>query len=695
MGGMPMADARDLLVEIGTEELPPKALRRLSEAFAEGVALGLSERALTYGEIEAYATPRRLALVVRELATRQPDQEQVRRGPALASAFAADGQPTKAAEGFARSCGVAVGELQRESTEAGAWLIFRQLRPGRQTVELIVGIVEQGLSRLPIPKRMRWGSGEAEFVRPVHWVSMLLGEEPIHGSLFGLEIGSKTRGHRFHHPQAINIPSAADYAELLRTEARVEPSFDRRRAMIRGQVETLAADVGGRAGLDPELLDEVAALCEWPTAILGAFDERFLTVPREALIETMQNNQKYFPVFAADGNLLPRFITISNIESRDPDQVRAGNERVIRPRFADAAFFWDQDRRRPLEEFCGRLDQVVFQERLGTLADKSARVAQIARYLAGILGLDEELAARAGRLAKCDLVTHMIFEFPSLQGVMGRYYAEYSGEHPCVSTAIEEQYLPRQAGDRLPQSDCGRVLALAEKLDTLVGIFAVGLRPTGVKDPYALRRAAIGVLRILIETPLDLDLRELLDFTAEELRERVDARMAATEVLAYILDRLKGYYSDQGIGTDVVDAVLALNVTTPSDIHRRVLAVDAFRGLPEAAALTAAHKRIRNILRKAEDTELDPVDVRVLQGEAERLLAVRVVELETEIDGELAAQDYSAVLRRLAGLRGAVDAFFEDVMVMVDDDRLRRARLALLRSVEGLFLRVADISLLH
>jgi glycyl-tRNA synthetase beta chain len=692
---MPMADARDLLVEIGTEELPPKALRRLSEAFVEGTAQGLSERALTYSEIETYATPRRLALVVRNLATRQPDQEQVRRGPALASAFAADGQPTKAAEGFARSCGVTVGELQRESTEAGAWLVFRQLRPGRQTVELVVGIVEQALSRLPIPKRMRWGAGEAEFVRPVHWVSMLLGEEPIHGSLFGLGIGRETRGHRFHHPQAIDIPSAAGYAELLRTQGRVEPSFDRRRAMIRGQVEALAADVGGPAGLDPELLDEVTALCEWPTAILGAFDERFLAVPREALIETMQKNQKYFPVFGANGNLLPRFITISNIESRDPDQVRAGNERVIRPRFADAAFFWDQDRRRPLEDFCGRLDQVVFQERLGTLADKSARVAQIARYLAGILGLDEELAARAGRLAKCDLLTHMIFEFPSLQGVMGRYYAEHSGEHPCVSRAIEEQYLPRQAGDRLPQSDCGRVLALAEKLDTLVGIFAVGLRPTGVKDPYALRRAAIGVLRILIETPLDLDLRELLDFTAEELRERVDARAAATEVLAYILDRLKGYYQDQGIGTDVVDAVLALDVAVPSDIHRRVLAVDAFRGLPEATALTAAHKRIRNILRKAEDTELDPVDVRVLQGEAERLLAVRVTELEIEIADELAGQDYSAVLRRLAGLRGEVDAFFEDVMVMVDDDRLRRARLALLRSLEALFLRVADISRLH
>lgn len=690
-----MHETADLLVEIGTEELPPTALRRLSEAFARGVADGLGEQALTFKEISEFATPRRLALIISELATRQPDQAQVRRGPALAAAFSADGQPTKAAEGFARSCGVDVSNLQQESTPDGAWLVFRQLRPGRPTAELAVGVVEQALARLPIPKRMRWGAGEAEFVRPVHWVSMLLGDEPIQGSLFGLKIGRDTRGHRFHQPLALAIPNAAGYAELLRTQGRVEPSFDQRREMIRVQVEGLAAGAGGRAGLDPELLDEVTALCEWPTAILGRFDEGYLQVPREALIETMQKNQKYFPVFTAEGGLLPRFITISNIESRDPDQVRAGNERVIRPRFADAAFFWDQDRRRPLEAFCARLDQVVFQDRLGSLADKSARVAQIARHLAGVLGLDEELAARAGRLAKCDLMTHMIFEFPSLQGVMGRYYAEHSGEHPCVSVALEEQYLPRHAGDRLPQSDCGRVLALAEKLDTLVGIFAVGLRPTGVKDPYALRRAAIGLLRILIETPLELDLRELLDFTAEELRERVDARAAAGEVLAYVLERLKGYYQDQGIGADVVDAVLAVDVSVPSDIHRRILAVDAFRRLPEAAALTAANKRIRNILRKAEDKDTGPLDPRVLQGDAERRLAARLKVLETEIGDELAARDYSAALQRLAGLREEVDAFFEQVMVMVDDDGLRRGRLALLRSLEGLFLRVADISRLQ
>jgi len=692
---MAEADKRDLLVEIGTEELPPTALRRLSEAFALELSQGLGEQGLSFNAIEAFASPRRLAVVIQGLAVQQPDQEQVRRGPALTAAFGSDGQPTKAAEGFARSCGVGVGDLQQESTDSGAWLVFRQTRSGRPTTELLVGVVEGALGKLPIPKRMRWGAGEAEFVRPIHWVTVVFGAEPVPGALFGLEIGDQTRGHRFHAPEPIRIPEPSAYAGLLRAQGRVEPSFERRREMIRSQVEALAAEAGGRAGLDADLLDEVTALCEWPTAILAAFDEQFLAVPREALIETMQKNQKYFPVFADDGGLLPRFITVCNIESRDPDQVRAGNERVIRPRFADAAFFWDQDRRHPLEALYGRLDQVVFQDRLGTLGDKSARVAQISRHLAGHLGLDEELAARAARLAKCDLMTHMIFEFPNLQGVMGRYYAEHAGEDPCICAALEEQYLPRHAGDRLPASSCGRVLSLAEKLDTLVGIFAVGQRPTGVKDPYALRRAAIGVLRILIETPLDLDLRELLDFTAEELRDKLDARSAAREVLVYVLERLKGYYQDQGIGADVVDAVLALELSIPSDIHRRVLAVDAFRKLPEASALAAANKRIRNILRKSEDTQIPPLDLGHLQEVGERRLAQRVADLEGEIQTELRAGHYFEVLQRLAGLRDDVDAFFDGVMVMVEDEGLRQGRLALLQALQGLFLRVADISRLH
>jgi glycyl-tRNA synthetase beta chain len=542
---------------------------------------------------------------------------------------------------------------------------------------------------------MRWGDGEAEFVRPVHWVAVVLGEDVLDGRLFGIEIGRKTRGHRFHHPAAIVIQRASDYATLLRKEGRVEPSFSKRREMVADQVQSLAGSVGGSAGLNDALLDETTALCEWPVAVMGAFDESYLDIPAEVLIETMEKNQKYFSVFGSEGNLLPRFITISNIDSRDPAQVQAGNERVIRPRFADAAFFWSQDLRQPFESYAVKLRQVVFQERLGTLAEKSSRVAQIARYVAGTLGLDEELAARSAHLAKCDLVTRMVFELPSLQGIMGRYYAERSGEDPCVSAAMEEQYLPRQSGDRLPSTECGRVLSLAEKLDTLVGIFAIGERPTGVKDPYALRRASIGVLRILIETPLDLDLREMLEFAAGELRTKIDASAAAADVFDYVTERLRGYFHDQGIGMDVVEAVLSRGITVISDVRRRILGVEAFRRLPEAGALAASNKRIRNILRKNEEDVPLQADPRYLEAEEEVRLATRVEELARETAPLLETRDYEAVLRALATVRPDVDAFFDRVMVMTDNDRVRHNRLALLRSLEGLFLGVADISKLQ
>ncbi len=690
-----MGEKADLLVEIGTEELPPASLRPLSEAFATGFAGQLQGNRLPFEDLEPFATPRRLALLVRQLGLQQSDQTVVRKGPAVAGAFDAEGKPTKAAVGFARSCGVDVVELEREETPKGAWLIARKTEPGQPTRALLVPMLEQALRGLPIRKRMRWGDGEHEFVRPVHWVTVILGEETVQGQLLGIRIGRTTRGHRFHHPGEFQVPQPAAYAALLATEGRVVPSFAKRKQMIADQVSALAGSVGGRARLDETLLEEVTALCEWPTPILGSFDERFLDVPPEVLIETMETNQKYFPVLDSQGELLPHFITISNIESLDPDQVRAGNERVIRPRFADAAFFWYQDRRQPLEAFADRLRGVVFQERLGSLADKSARVAQISRYIAGSLGVDEELAARAAYLGKCDLVSQMIFEFPSLQGIMGRYYAEKSGEHPCVAAALEEQYLPRHAGDQLPATDCGLILSLADRLDTLVGIFAIGERPTGVKDPYALRRAAIGILRILIETPLALDLGELLAFTAEELRPKVDAGAVAGEVFDYAMERLRGYFSEQGIKPDAVDAVVCLGVRVPSDIHRRILAVESFRRLPEAEALTAANKRIRNILRKSAEPGTDHVDMEALEAEEEVRLARRVRELRAEIVPLAERQDYEGVLRAAARVRPDVDSFFDRVMVVVDDDRLRRNRLALLTGLEGLFLGVADISKLQ
>jgi glycyl-tRNA synthetase beta chain len=687
---------KDLLIEIGTEELPPTALLRLSGAFRDGMEGQLRDAALDFTGIDPFASPRRLALLVRGLEERQADQEVVRRGPAVQSAFGADGNPSQAALGFARSCGVQVADLARQTTDQGAWLVFRRDQPGRAAVELLPGMVEQALGGLPIHKRMRWGAGEEQFVRPVHWVCLVFGDQVVPGHVLGLTIGRETRGHRFHAPGALALAQANAYAELLRTQGWVEPDFAVRRERIRSQVDALAKSVGCRARVEDNLLDEVTGLCEWPTALLGSFSEGFLDVPPEALIETMQSNQKYFPLFDREDRLYPGFIAVANIESRDPDQVRQGNERVIRPRFSDAAFFWKQDLRHPLDALLPRLETVVFQERLGTLGEKSRRVAQGAGAIARALGLDVALAERSALLAKCDLMTHMIFEFPSLQGIMGRYYAERSGEDPCVAGALEEQYLPRFAGDRLPQGDCGRVLALADRLDTLVGIFAIGQKPTGVKDPYALRRTALGMLRILIETPLALDLRPLLATAAAQLACKVDADEAANEVLEYSLERLKGYYQDQAIPGDSVDAVLATGATMPSDIDRRIQAVEAFRQLPAAAALAAANKRIRNILRKSgQDLAGRTVAPELLVDVAEQHLSARIREATIAVAPMQARQDYTGVLKALAGLRPDVDAFFDAVMVMADDEGLRRNRLVLLASLEALFLSVADISVLQ
>ena len=690
-----MADTLDLLLEIGTEELPPTALMRLSEAFAEGLTGQLIQHQLSFDSIERFATPRRLALRVRALATTQPDQDLVRKGPAVKASFDAHGQPTPAALGFARACGVEMTAVEREETDKGAWLIVRQHQPGGPTSKLLISFFERALASLPIPKRMRWGDRDDEFVRPVHWAVLLLGREVVAGSVLGVPTGRCTYGHRFHRPGPILLSDPGDYDELLRETGRVEPDFARRREMIRQQVDTLAGEIGGQVVVDSELLDEVTALCEWPCAILGSFDPQYLEVPPEVLIETMQKNQRYFPLRSPAGALLPSFITIANIDSLDPAQVRAGNERVIRPRFADAAFFWSQDRKQPLSAFGERLKSVVFQDQLGSLAEKSQRVGQIGRYLAGLLDYDEELVARAAQLAKCDLMSAMIFEFAGLQGIMGRYYAQCSGESPAVCAAMEEQYLPRHAGDRLPAGECGRILALAERLDTLVGIFAIGQRPTGVKDPYALRRAAIGVLRLLIESPLELDLRDMLDFTAQELRSKVDASGAANEVFDYILERLKSYCQDQAFSSDVVDAVMAVGGHFPTDLYRRILAVQDFKRMPEADSLAVANKRTRNILKKCVDIPHSSIESSLLIDPAEVELAARIEELAPQIDIQLAAKNYGNALKLLADMRPEVDAFFDQVMVMSENVQLRANRLALLARLESLFLGIADISRLQ
>lgn len=682
----------DLLVEIGTEELPPKSLLLLANTLADELAARLEASGVDSGPCHVYATPRRLAVHLEAVALVQPDRRIERRGPAVVAAFDDEGKPTRAAEGFARSVGLRVEDLERLETDKGAWLCAYMEEPGRATSELLPEILEAALGRLPIAKRMRWGAGEAEFVRPVHWVVLLLGEHLIETEILGIRSGRETCGHRAHHPEPLYIIDPAAYAPLLESEGHVLPDFSQRRAAVRAQVEAMAASLGGRALLDEDLLDEVTALVEWPVALSGDFEARFLDVPHEALISTMVENQRYFPVLNDDGLLMPHFITVANLESRDPAQVRSGNERVIRPRLHDAEFFWQQDRRQTLASRREALKGMVFQRKLGTLYDRSDRLANLAGQIAEQLGAPPCEGTRAGELAKCDLVTSMVFEFPELQGIMGRYYAAHDGEPETVARALEDQYRPAHAGDRLPEAPVSQALALADRLDTLIGIFAIGERPTGTKDPFALRRAALGVVRILIERHLDLDLKDILNLAAKALASRIEAGHAVAQVFDYIMERLAGYYAEQGIPNDVVDAVLACGPTKLTDLDRRVLAVQGFRRMNEAESLASANKRIRNILRQNGEEAFHEVNETLLEESAERSLFEALCSAELETTPLFDKGDYGEALTRLAGLREVVDRFFDETMVMAEDARIRRNRVALLSRLSALFQHVADIS---
>lgn len=688
-----MSNKIDLLVEIGTEELPPKALKKLSDAFTAGIVAGYQNAGLAADEVIAYAAPRRLAVWLKGLPAQQADQLVEKRGPALQAAFDKDGNPTKAAQGFAASCGVDFAQLQRLETDKGAWLVFRQTQAGQQASALFPKIVEQSLADLPIPKRMRWGDGDAEFVRPVHWIVMLANDQVIDTEILSIKTGRESRGHRFHAPASISIKTPADYAVQL-GEAYVIARFEARSEMISKRVNELASELGGKAIMPDSLLDEVAALVEWPVPVAGRFEEKFLDVPQEALIHTMQGDQKYFGLTDVDGKLMPNFITISNIESKDPSKVSEGNERVIRPRFSDAAFFWEQDKKQSLNSRRTKLKTVVFQQQLGTLYDKSARVAQLSQYIAQQLNANESLAVRAAELAKCDLITNMVFEFTDLQGTMGRYYATHDGEPAEVAQAMEEQYLPRFAGDLLPATQTGRILALSERIDTLAGIFAIGQKPTGTKDPFGLRRSALGVLRILIEQKLPLDLADLLDQAANNLTAQLGSKPDMQEALDYIFERLRAYYQEQGIGAELVEAVAALKPTQPLDFDQRIKAVAAFRQLPAAESLAAANKRISNILKKVESSIPSDVNANLLKESAEQALAEALQAQQARVLPLFAAGNYEQALMSLANLREPVDSFFNDVMVMADDEALRNNRLALLNQLRGLFLRVADLSVL-
>lgn len=689
--------ARDLLVEIGTEELPPKALKKLSAAFTQAVVDGLNKAGLQHAAVQSYASPRRLATLVMSLTVTQADKEVLRRGPALTAAFKADGTVSPAAMGFAKSNGVKVEDLERLETPEGAWLVFRKLEKGQATATLLPGIVQAALDALPIPKRMRWGNSSAQFVRPVHWVVLLFGDAVIDAEILGVRTGRETRGHRFLHPAKLCIGEPAAYAPLLETEGQVLADFAVRREAIRGQVLKAAAQLKGTAVIDDDLLDEVTGMVEWPAAVTGNFEARFLSVPSEALISTMKANQKYFHVVDAHGKLLPHFITIANIESRDVNAVRAGNERVIRPRLTDAAFFWDQDRKKKLADHLGDLKTVVFQNKLGTLYDKVQRVAKLAGHIGAALGANVEQCERAALLSKCDLLTHMVGEFPELQGIMGRYYAQHDGEAADVAQALDEQYMPRFAGDTLPLSKVGQAVAIADKLDTLVGIFGIGQAPTGDKDPFALRRAALGALRIMIEKRLELNLSDLLDAIIQRGfgSNWLSVTTAATPVYDFMMERLRAYYADAGVDADAFEAVLALRPSQPYDFDRRVRAVTAFRKLPEAASLSAANKRIGNILKQAGGDISGDVNSALLKDAAERSLADTLAALSKEVTPLFNASDYTGALQKLAALRATVDTFFDQVMVMADDPALRANRLALLNQLRALFLRVADISRLQ
>ncbi|MGO9038689.1 MAG: glycine--tRNA ligase subunit beta [Steroidobacteraceae bacterium] len=681
---------RDLLLELGTEELPPKTLQTLSAALTEGLTDRLRNAGIEYRKAQGYATPRRLAVLIHACAERAPDRHIERRGPPLRNAFDAGGAPTQAATAFARNCGVAVTELARLATDKGDWLVFRGMERGASTLGVIGDLVNQAVAALPIARRMRWGAHSAEFVRPVHSVVLIYGDEVVPAEVLGLASDRITRGHRFHAPRPISLRSPKSYESRLR-RAKVIADFNARKEAIRKGVAAAASQAGGSALIDGTLLDEVTALVEWPVPIVGRFETRFLSLPREVVIATIQDHQRYFAIEGADGKLTGGFVTVSNIESRDPAKVREGNERVVRPRLSDAAFFWEQDRKLALDAHAAGLSGVTFQARLGTYADKTRRVKSLALLIGDRIAAGTQVG-RAAELAKADLMTAMVGEFPELQGVMGRHYAEAEGDPPEVALAIEEHYLPRYAGDALPRTKTGQALALADKIDTLVGIFAIEQRPTGAKDPFALRRAALGVLRILLECRLDLDLDELLAVSAAA--QPVQRAGTAAEVYDFIAERLRGLVLERADGTSVemIDAVLANRPASPLDAESRLQALKEFLRLPDAGVLTAINKRIANILRKAPPERDAEVQLEALAEPAEQALQRAVTELRGIVADSMARRDYAGGLRSLSSLSAAVDDFFEAVMVMDEDPARRRNRLALLRDVQRLLGGVADLS---
>ena len=685
---------QNFLVEIGTEELPPKALKTLATSFADNVEAELNQAGLTFDKIEWFAAPRRLAVKVLNLATQQPSKEIEKRGPAVSAAFDAEGKPTKAAEGWARGCGITVEQAERIATDKGEWLVHRAKIEGQPTKNLLNDIVANALAKLPIPKPMRWADKTVQFIRPVHTVTMLLGDELIEGEILGVASARTIRGHRFLGEKEFEIQHADQYPQLLREKGSVVADFNERKAEILAKSQAKATALGGVADIEESLLEEVTSLVEYPNVLAAKFEERFLAVPAEALVYTMKGDQKYFPIYDKDGKLLPHFIFVSNINPEDPTAIIEGNEKVVRPRLTDAEFFFKTDLKQKLVDRLPRLETVLFQQQLGTLKDKTDRIEQLAGEIAKQIGADEAKAKRAGLLSKCDLMTNMVFEFTDTQGVMGMHYARHDGEDEEVAVALNEQYMPRFAGDELPKSLVASAVALADKFDTLTGIFGIGQAPKGSADPFALRRAALGALRIIVEKNLPLDLEDLVKKSAALFGDKLTNQNVVADVVDFMLGRFRAWYQDEGIAVDVIQAVLARRPTRPADFDARVRAVSHFRTLDSAEALAAANKRVSNILAKA-DAAIGEINLSACVEPAEKALAEAVLALRTEVQPLIAQGDYTAVLDKLANLRSTVDAFFADVMVNAEDPALRQNRLAILNTLQGLFLQVADISVLQ
>ena len=685
---------QNFLVEIGTEELPPKALKTLATSFADNVEAELNQAGLTFDKIEWFAAPRRLAVKVLNLATQQPSKEIEKRGPAVSAAFDAEGKPTKAAEGWARGCGITVEQAERIATDKGEWLVYRAKIEGQPTKNLLNDIVANALAKLPIPKPMRWADKTVQFIRPVHTVTMLLGDELIEGEILGVASARTIRGHRFLGEKEFEIQHADQYPQLLREKGSVVADFNERKAEILAKSQAKATALGGVADIEESLLEEVTSLVEYPNVLAAKFEERFLAVPAEALVYTMKGDQKYFPIYDKDGKLLPHFIFVSNINPEDPTAIIEGNEKVVRPRLTDAEFFFKTDLKQKLVDRLPRLETVLFQQQLGTLKDKTDRIEQLAGEIAKQIGADEAKAKRAGLLSKCDLMTNMVFEFTDTQGVMGMHYARHDGEDEEVAVALNEQYMPRFAGDELPKSLVASAVALADKFDTLTGIFGIGQAPKGSADPFALRRAALGALRIIVEKNLPLDLEDVVKKSAALFGDKLTNQNVVADVVDFMLGRFRAWYQDEGIAVDVIQSVLARRPTRPADFDARVRAVSHFRTLDSAEALAAANKRVSNILAKA-DAAIGEINLTACVEPAEKALAEAVLALRTEVQPLIAQGDYTAVLDKLANLRAPVDSFFDNVMVNAEDPALRQNRLAILNRLQGLFLQVADISLLQ